>query len=354
MSISVLHVNGEATWRGGERQLHLLLSYTGTLWNNALVCKKGGELDLRSKNLNIKRCHLGLRSSINIDSAWKLARLCQRENIDVLHCHTPKAHAVGAISTIFGNTAKLIVTKRTTFPISDNAFSRWKYRRAQHVICVSKAAEEVVLQSVPTAKTIVIPSAIERAGEVERIPYMDLTGLEEKPFVIGYAAAFTSEKNPEGFLRVADKVLKTQSNIVFVWIGDGPLRKDLIDRVRKMGLAKLILLPGFQNNPLEWINSFDILFFPSLSEGFPTTLLNAMQCDVPVVASNVGGIVEIIENGITGMLVEPEDHDGFAKALLALMANDELRHGITSMAKEKLEGYYIEKTVQQLDTLYRN
>ena len=354
MSISVLHVNGETTWRGGERQLYLLLNCAGTRWDNAVVCKKGSELDLRLKTLDVSRHHLGLRSSINVRSAWKLAGLCRRENIDVLHCHTPKAHAIGAISKVFGHPAKLIVTKRTAFPISNNAFSRWKYRIAHQVICVSKAVEEVVLNSVPSAKTRVVTSAIERKEEIEHITPPELAELDEKPFVIGYAAAFTSEKNPEGFLKVAEKILKTDSNVIFVWIGDGNLREEFAGRVQEMGLSSSILLPGFQDNPLEWINSFDVLFFPSLSEGFPTTILNAMQCGVPVVASNVGGIVEIIEDRITGVLVDPENSDGFVKALSELKADDELRGGITSAAKEKLEDYYIEKTVERMDRVYRS
>ncbi len=353
MTLNVLHVSSEKTWRGGERQLWLQMKHSSDEIRNHVVCPKHSQLAERTEFSSERLHYAPLRNGLDIASAWKIKSLCERFEIDVLHCHTSKAHAVGAISCVLGNKARLVATKRTIFPIKPNVFSRWKYKAAERVICVSTAVKEVVLTAVPSARCTVIPSGIEPAvvsrngGIYERYPELQAKSI------IGYVAALTNEKNPDVFLEVASRVLSKLPNAVMMWIGEGALRTHVEDRIQELQLEERILMPGFQRDILKWIADLDILFFPSLSEGFPTTVLDAMQCGVPVVASHVGGIADMITDGESGRLLAPEDVQGFEEAILGLLENSQLREQVIERAQKGLDRYYFPNPAKQIEEVYR-
>lgn len=346
----VLHVNSELTWRGGERQVELLSQYSTKQVQSSIACHPEGELHRRLSG-NHKLVSLSIRNGFDLKAAIKLKQLAQY--MDLIHCHTPKAQSVAILAKILGCKKPVICTKRTSFSIGDNYFSKLKYRKTDQVVCVSLAAADVLQKQLPELDINVIHSAIEKSDPSDPIDLNTLIPETKNKKVIGYVAAITEEKNPQGFLKTVQSVIAKKKDCCFLWIGDGALENQVQSEIAEKGLSGHVFLPGFQVNIRSWIAALDLLFFPSLSEGFPTTLLQTMQSSVPVIASDLPGIREIITNGQNGLLCKPDDFDGFANAIVEVLSDKEQSKSLVQNGLKSCEGFYAEKMAEKYIDLYR-
>jgi L-malate glycosyltransferase len=191
------------------------------------------------------------------------------------------------------------------------------YKNVELIISVSKASENDILNHFPflSGITEVIPVGLEPLSE-----FKDIRLKPEGSQHIVHVGGFSFEKNHFALLRIFHTVLNTMPNVHLHLIGDGPLKSEIEIEVRKMNLTQNVTFYGFVNNPLAYINAADVLVLPSIIEGLPGVLLEAMMCKIPVVAYNVGGISEIITFR-TGSLIEIYDEAGFVKAVLGTLKN---------------------------------
>lgn len=186
------------------------------------------------------------------------------------------------------------------------------YKQVKKVISVSKKSEYDILKIFPFLRgtTEVIPIGLEN---VKEIPLKDLSPAHKKHVI--HVGGYSFEKNHLGLLRIFQKVLQKDSNVHLHLIGDGILKQEIEKEVKNKKLADKITFYGFVNDPLTYIKSADIIILPSIIEGLPGVLLEAMYCKTPVVAYDVGGISEIV-NIKTGTLIEKNHEESFANAIL--------------------------------------
>lgn len=191
------------------------------------------------------------------------------------------------------------------------------YKNVAGVASVSQASKTDLLNHFPflKAKTRFIPIGLE-----EKILSNDFQFESEKQQHIVHVGGFSFEKNHKGLINIFQLVLKAQPNMHLHLVGDGPLRSEFETLIKEKHLEDKVSLYGFVNNPLDYISAADILLLPSIIEGLPGVLLEAMYCETPVVAYDVGGINEIV-NTDTGILIDKGDEEGFAQAIL-----DSLEH----------------------------
>lgn len=346
----VLHVNSELTWRGGERQVELLVQYSADQVQSTIACNPDGELHQRLSQ-KYDMVSLSIRNGFDLKAAAKLKQLAQK--VDLIHCHTPKTQSVALLAKFLGCKKPVLCTKRTSFAIGDNYFSKLKYRRTDQIVCVSQASADVLQKQLPDLDIKVIHSAIEKSDPVVPIDIAKLIPKTKNLKVVGYAAAITKEKNPKAFIETVKAVLNKCDECYFLWIGDGALKNEVQSQIAKEGLSGDVFLPGFQTNIQSWIAALDVLFFPSLSEGFPTTLLQAMQSSVPVIASELPGIREIITNGKNGLLRNPKDFNGFADAIIEVLSNEERSKYFAQNGLKSCEDFYAGKMVKKYMDLYQ-
>ena len=128
--------------------------------------------------------------------------------------------------------------------------------------------------------------------------------------VVGNVAALVPHKGQRHLIEAAHLVVQQVPDARFVILGEGELREQLERQVREHHLEKHVLLPGFRTDVLGCIKGFDLFVMSSVTEGLGTSLLDAMACGRPIVATAAGGIPEVVEDGVTGLLVPPRDHDG--------------------------------------------
>ena len=193
------------------------------------------------------------------------------------------------------------------------------YKRIDRVISVSQASQRDILKHFPflKGKTDIIPVGLERK---DHITPADLQPSDNKHVV--HVGGFSFEKNHQGLLRIFSKVLEANSAVKLHLIGDGPLRGEIEGKVREMKMSENIKFYGFRDNPLSYIKAADVLVLPSIIEGLPGVLLEAMYCKTPVTAYDVGGISEIVNNN-TGILVEKNEEEKFSEAIIKTLEKQE-------------------------------
>ena len=143
-------------------------------------------------------------------------------------------------------------------------------------------------------------------------------------YVIGSIGRLSPEKGFEYLIESIETLSKEASDYKLVIIGEGRSRDQLEGCIRKRGLEDKVMLLGYRHEAYNFMKFFDIFVLPSLTEGLPITLLEAMQARRPVVAANVGGIPQVLENGRLGMLIEPRDPDNIAHSILHIRKHPEI------------------------------
>jgi glycosyltransferase involved in cell wall biosynthesis len=161
------------------------------------------------------------------------------------------------------------------------------------------------------------------------------------------------QKGHQYLITAAAEVVERYPNVRFVFVGDGILRAELERLVDNLKLKDKILFLGFRHDVDELLHTFDIFVLPSLYEGLPNVVLEAMACGKPVIATAVDGSPEAITDGVSGILVPPKDSDALSKAILHLLENKKMRVEMGKKSRKKVTDYFsLEKQMQQFQILY--
>jgi len=175
--------------------------------------------------------------------------------------------------------------------------------------------------------------------------------------VIGSVASLFPRKGHEHLLEALVEVRKEIPDIYCFIVGEGDHRyqEKLHEIVQVRGLQTCVTFSGFQKNVMEYVAAFDVFVLPSVLEGFGIVLLEAMALKKPIVASRVGGIPEVVEDGVTGLLVPPGDPKSLARALVRLLRDPPTRFRMGQAGRQRLETYFtLEQTMAKLQGLYRS
>ena len=209
------------------------------------------------------------------------------------------------------------------------------------VACVSKAqADKVRLAGVPEAKIAVIQNAIGEEAFVEpnavcRAEMMSWFDVPPR-WLVGAAGRFSPEKGFSVFIEAAALIAQQRSEAGFVLFGDGPLRSELERLIAARALRGKFVLAGFRNDLIRYLPNLDLNARSSYTEGLPVVLLEAAAAGIPTVATSVGGIPEVLDNGESGYLVPAGDAPALAQRIVALLDNDHQRQAMGRSARARV------------------
>ncbi len=329
-----LHIDTARTWRGGQNQV--LLTVNGLLaigQRAALVAHPGGELRRRAEE-GLELIPLAPRSEMDLSAAWRLARVVQRLKPDVIHAHDPHGVAMASLALSFAaasshrHSPALVASRRVDFHLKGNSFSRWKHRQVDCFIAASEAIRRMlVADGVPEDKAVTVHEGID-VDHVVAAPAVNVHEAFWLPHgapVVGNVAALVPHKGQRHLVEAARRVVQRVPDARFVILGEGELRETLERLVREYHLEKHVLLPGFRTDVLGCIKGFDLFTLTSLTEGLGTSLLDAMACARPIVATRAGGIPEVVEDRVNGLLVAPRHDEELAAAIVELLNDPGLR-----------------------------
>ena len=264
----------------------------------------------------------------------KLARLLRSSRADVIHSHGRGAAAYAAGARLLHRSACMVHTVHRADGdlLSGRNLIRGKMTKAMdHVVAVSCAAADAfaAANSVDGAGISVIHNGIDTAR------FAMTTETQRTGNRLCSIANLSSDKDPATLLQAFRLVRKERPDASLLLVGDGPRRDEITRMIDAMGLADAVEMPGFRNDVPEILSRADVFVHASHTEGLGIAVLEAMAAGVPVVATGVGGLMEIIEDGVTGLLVEPRNPEALTEALLHLLSNADLRCHLADAARER-------------------
>ena len=341
-----LHIDTARSWRGGQNQVLVTVLCLRALGHRAvLVAHPTGELRRRAEE-GLDLIPLAPRTEMDLGAAWRLSRVIKRLRPDIVHAHDPHGVAMAALALSMSTLPKkprLVAARRVDFRLGRNAFSRWKYRQVDCFICASEAIRQILLRDgVPQVRAVTVHEGIDFA-RVDAAPRAELHQefwLPHHAPLVGNVAALVPHKGQRHLIEAAAEVLRVEPDAHFIIAGEGELRESLEHQIRQHHLEKHVLLAGFRSDVLSLHKAFDIFVMSSLTEGLGTSLLDAMACGKPVVATTAGGIPEVVRDGETGFLVPPRDHHAMAAAIVRLLKDPGLRERMGAAGLERVRARF--------------
>ncbi len=326
-----LHIDTVRAWRGWQNQVLVTVLGLRSLGHRAmLVAHPGGELRARAAE-GLELLPLAPVNEMDLSAAWRLARALKQLRPDIVHAHDPHGVAMAALALSMSTlpvTPPLVASRRVDFHIHGNSLSRWKYRQVDCFICASEAIRlQLVGDGVPEERAVTVHEGI----DLGRVAAATPASLHEELWlphgapIVGNVAALVPHKGQKHLVEAAATVVRQVPDARFVIAGDGDLRRSLEQQVRHLGLEKHVMLLGFRPDVLSLHKTFDIFVMSSVTEGLGTSILEAMAAGRPVVGTMAGGIPEVVQDGETGILVPPRDHEAMAAAIVKLLNDEPLR-----------------------------
>jgi glycosyltransferase involved in cell wall biosynthesis len=314
--------------------------------------------EARRRNLNLSL--LKQRFTLDPHLVIQARRVIRERDINLVQTHGYKANTIGfflkALCRLpwIGFAHGFIEESRKLRLY--NRIERLVLRRADMVVAVAESMKALLTRSGIAARKIrVVHNAIdlsEATSQISRNEIRQRHGLTPAHKVIGVIGRLSPEKGQMVFLRAMEKTVRSIPGVKAFIVGDGPDRAVLEAFCREKGLNEHVLFLGYQERIADFYQVMDLLVLPSLSEGLPNTVLEAMTFGVAVLATTVGGVPEIVQNG-NGMMVPPNDPEALAERMVELLGQDALRHAIGLKGKNSLYPRFApHNRVRQITGLY--
>ena len=354
-----VHIDTARSWRGGQNQALLtVLGLRARGHRAALVAHPQGELRRRASD-GLDLFPLAPRTEMDLATAWQLSRILRTLQPDIVHAHDAHAVAMAGLALSLGGPhvrARFVASRRVDFHVGQNAFSRWKYRQVEHFLCASEAIRTMLVgDGVPDGRTAVVYEGVD-LDRLTATPTVDLhreLWLPHSAPVIVNVAALVPHKGQRYLVQAAAEVLRTLPDARFVIVGAGELEPVLEKQIHKLHLEKHVFLTGFRPDALSLLKSADVFVMSSVTEGLGTSVLDAMGCARPVVATRAGGLPEVVDDGVTGTLVPTRDPAAMAAAVVQLLEDAALRerYGQAGLALAR-ERFSADRMVDEIAALY--
>jgi glycosyltransferase involved in cell wall biosynthesis len=360
-ALSIAGVDPELGFAGGQTQvLGLTIALAAAGHRAELICDPAGRLWERAIAAGI-RCHpLRIRNAIDLAAGIRMRAILKRERYDVVHFHTSRAHSMAPFARGFARA--LVVTRRMDYR-PNRVFAPYLYNRAvDGVVAISAAvADSLASAGVDRRRTHIVPSGVDCVRfhpptPAQRLEARGALGLSDAECVISALGALEPRKGHRYLIEAVAALASAAPSIklrCFI-AGHGSIRTDLEHQIAHLGCAERVKLLGRIDDPRGLLWASDVFAMPSLKEGLGIAALEAMASGLPVIASRVGGLCEVVEHDRTGILVAPADPDSIASAIGRLAEASALRSQMGAAARARaVENYSMEKMAARTLALYR-
>ncbi|WP_396626742.1 glycosyltransferase [Luteitalea sp.] len=342
MAIRTIHIDTARTWRGGQNQALLTVKGLRALGHpTMLVAHPEGELRRRAPQ-DPDLVPLAPRFEVDFHAAWKLARIIRAFNPALLHAHDPHGVALAALALGFRMPwppPMLVASRRVDFRLAGNSLSRAKYRQVDRFICASAAIGRILAADrVPADRIVTVHEGVDlqHVADAPPVSIHETFWLPHGAPVVLNVAALVPHKGQRYLIDAFASVVRAVPDARLVILGQGELHQALEKQVHHHGLEKHVLLPGFRTDVLSLMKTADIFVMSSVMEGLGTSLLDAMACARPIVATETGGIPEVVAHDETGLLVPPRDAEALADALATLLQDEDRARGYGAAGYERV------------------
>ncbi len=356
--ITVLHTESSLGWGGQERRtLRELVGLSRETFRPLLACQAESRIGEEGRKQGIHVESVKIRGNLDLIAAVRFLWICHRFSVDIVHTHsTADSWSASAAARLSPRRPKIVRTRH----LSAAFHNRWIYTfMADRVVTVGGSTRQYMIQEkgIPAKKVLTIPTGVDLTvfdpGRIRENLREEL-GIPADAPVFGTVSVFRRLKGHQSLLEAAREILGAVPQARLLLAGEGPQEKNIRKKIEELGIGEAVILPGPQNDIPRFLNTLDVFVFPSLQEALGTAVLEALAMKKAVVASRVGGIPEIIEEGRTGLLIDPQKPSAIAEKVIGLLQNPELRRQMGEQGRRMVETHYDNRLmVRRMEELYR-
>ena len=374
---NILYLNATSMMSGAEFSLLSLLEKVDKeKFNPTLLLPEEGPFFQKAKQAGIEGILLPSMIKFGegyrvhklpkfITSLYKVMKVIKQKRINIVHSNSPRVAFLGGMAAKLSSIPSVIhVRDIHQSPFSQPLKSRLLDFLSDMIVSVSQATKDSIAEATPSIESKI--KVVYNGIDFERLdnrPIRDIRpefGIRENTPIIGSVGLIHPVKGLEILIRSAS-VIKNQFPSIKVFIIGGALLEmdikyinGLDNLVKELDLEDNVIFTGFREDVFDLIKAMDVLVHPAIyPEPFPRSLLEAAAMKKPIVATKVGGVPEILDHDVSGLLIEPSDPTSLAKAVLSLLNNKEKAENLALKARQKVEkSFSIEKHVDHIETIY--
>ena len=302
---------------------------------------------------------LNMPSEFNPGAIWKLSRLLKKLRIQVIHMHTSRACTLGGLAAKIAKVKVKVISRRVDFSIKKNPLRRLKYGwNIDRIIAVSDGVRDVLINDgLDPERIVVIHSGTDVSlfkPDLSPEPFRKEIGVAPAQRLVGTVAHFAEHKGHRFLLEAAQDVIKQWPEIHFVLVGDGELFHTMKEWTKTLGIQDHVTFTGFREDIPNILVALDLFVLASThGEGHSGVLREALACQVPVVATNISGNREVVEDGVTGFLVPPGEPKAMADSISRTLSDPAQARLMGEAGRRRVvEHFSADAMVDQTEKIY--
>lgn len=367
----ILYLITQSEWGGAGRYVFdLATNFKDKNYDVEVAAGGNEELFDKLKNYGVKTYKIKnlvrpISSTKDLAAYWEIKKLLNQTKPDILHLNSSKAGVIGAIAGRHAGVKKIIYTvhgfvfnepmsklKKFIYLNAEKLSARYKDK----LICVSDFDKQAGLENKIAAvqKFITIHNGLPNLSFLPKDQARIELGLPTDQLVIGTIANLYPTKGLIYFIRAAEIIAKKVPDAFFKIVGFGQQQDELRAEINKAGLDNCFLI-GPKSDAYRYLKAFDIFVLPSVKEGLPFAIMEAMQAGLPIIATNVGGITEMITDNYSGLLVPPAQPQALADAIFELIGDKSLAKDLGTKAKIDVEKKFnLQNMLSETEKVYQS
>ena len=329
---------------------------------SCLCLDRIGEVGERVQADGIRVALLGRKPGFDFGLPRRIAARAARDGIDVLHCHQYTPFFYGALARLFRPRLKVIFTEHGRFhpdlpSPKRKLFNAFMQGRARFVTAVSPAVKQALIDVegfTPDRIEVVYNGIAFPPATEDKAALRARLGLEPGCFHFILCCRFDTIKWIPGLLEALRIVTDSHPNVRLILVGDGPEKENILSKRMQLRLENAVIMAGFQKNVAEWLRASDAFVLCSLNEGTSVSLIESMAAGLPSVVTRVGGNPYVVQDGATGILVDPQDSAALARGLIALATSPDRVREMGAKARRSYEERFLPAGMDKTyDGMYR-
>ncbi len=322
--MSLFQIDAGKEWRGGQRQSFFLakeLKRKGLIFHYCV--QPSSPLHRKALEANFPVIPIKIGNELDIAAVLRLASAMKRRKCRLVHFHDAHSITVGSAAASLAKVPLRIISRRVDFQLKSNYFSRAKYmKHIDAIIAVSEGVKNVLVDGGINPGIIrVVPDGIDFTPYKKAVSSDYLRreiSCSPDNFLVGIVAHLADHKGHKYLIQATKLLKEVAPKIKVIIVGEGPLKMELNRQVKEINVEDMVFFLGFRKDVPQILASLDLFVLSSHMEGMGSILMDAMACRLPVVATKVGGIPEVVIQGETGLLVPPRRPSALAKSILKL------------------------------------
>ncbi len=362
MMLTVIHSEASLGWGGQE--IRILAELTGLArrgHRTGLLASPGGEILDRARAAGVASWEVPFRHALDLASAALAARALREQRADVLVTHSSKDSWVGAVASRLAGVPSVRM-RHQAVPVRRNPVSRLVYTRlCRRIVTTGEGGRDLLIREtgVGPDRIVAVPTGVDLdrfdPRRADGGPVRRALGIPPEAPVVGMVAVLRSKKGHRYFVEAARQVLRALPASRFLVVGEGPMRPTVERWITEAGLAGAVYLLGHREDIPEVMAALDVMVLPSRrAEGVPQVLTQALAMERAVVTTDVVGVTEMVVDGVTGLVVSPEDAAGLAKAVIGLLEDPERAKALGRAGRRRVvAGFSLDGMLDRMEAIYR-